>query len=719
MAKNYIIVFVFLILLSNSLYSQGIIKGRVYDEKREPLCASLIYLKSSISINTTTDIDGHFNLLVPESQEKDTLVVSFLGYKKKFVRIDMTDLSSEYLIVLEIDSRVLPGISVYANASLLEEFSIQKIEKMDIYMSPVASGDPLKAINILPSSTNVEESAEVELRGSSGDKSVVALNGVPINKPVRSTQMSGVGSFSLFNPEIIQTQDVYASNPPLTYGNALAGIVDIKTTEEVFQNSMIASISLANVGLMLNRNLSSESFIQIYGNVQFSEPYIALNKKSSEHLDFFKTKDIGINYHNKFSDQLIFNLYSYLITEEYKADSYLYNYKDVSRSSRDRWFQIMNLRYVFNRSTSLVWNSGIDISKTDYAFSVIKSKQKERTLYNSLDFRFSLKNIKIQTGTSYSNSNYNINDSLPLLYFALKPGSPNYKSISDTSNHNLELYWLAKYNFGQNFITSVGLRKNIPVDHQSSYTSYQLSARYNIDNKHSFLLGAGKYHSYKIPSFYQSKFNLQNSNQASLSYDYNSKLFFMKLSTYYKKEITTSWFSESTDNRDIENRMWGAELYMEKYLKNFIVTGSYAYLNAKYKYNETIFNSRNKMDYIVRISARYQNTKFWGGSLSYSMRPGLYYTPIESSFYLPLFDAYVPIYGSTNSSKEAPYNSLDLALNKTLFWNKRRITAFAIINNILDRKNIESRIYSDNYESVIDYWLYQRRSYYMGFQISF
>lgn len=53
------------------------------------------------------------------------------------------------------------------------------------------------------------------------------LNGVSIYKPVIASQLNNQGFFSLFNPEIINRQYVYASNPPLIYGNTSAGLVRV------------------------------------------------------------------------------------------------------------------------------------------------------------------------------------------------------------------------------------------------------------------------------------------------------------------------------------------------------------------------------------------------------------------------------------------------------------------------------------------------------------
>ena len=120
-----------------------------------------------------------------------------------------------------------------------EKFAVEKLEKLDIYLNPSSKGDPLNAINTIPSSTNTEEGVNISLRGSSADKSKIYLNNVPIINPVRNSQLSSLGNFSIFNTELINKMYIYSSNPPLTYGNSTGGIVKINTKSPTEANNII------------------------------------------------------------------------------------------------------------------------------------------------------------------------------------------------------------------------------------------------------------------------------------------------------------------------------------------------------------------------------------------------------------------------------------------------------------------------------------------------
>ena len=236
--------------------------------------------------------------------------------KLKYYAIIVMLFISQYIFAQNIvkdsiKTNILNEIILVAKNPISEKFSVTKVEKLDIYFNPVSNGDPLKAITILPSSTNIEETANPTLRGGSADRSRVYINGSPILNPVRNGQDNGLGNFSLLNTEIIDKQYVYASNPPLTYGNSSAGIVEIETNKNLKINNIQISTALSNIGFLVNKDLSKDVFFQLYANNQFSDAFIKLNKKGLPYLNKFESQDIGLNSRLNINKNLSFNTFNY------------------------------------------------------------------------------------------------------------------------------------------------------------------------------------------------------------------------------------------------------------------------------------------------------------------------------------------------------------------------------------------------------------------------
>ncbi|WP_116496234.1 carboxypeptidase-like regulatory domain-containing protein [Balneicella halophila] len=225
---------IFFCLILSQSFAQVQLKGKVVDKKGQPIFAVNIYKKTQSELGTSTNFDGNFNLQLKEST--GILVFSFIGYQTKEVKLSSDLTNKSMTIVLKEDSQTLREVIIKAKDPISQKFSVTKIKKLDIYFNPVAQADGLKAITLMPASTTIDETANPSLRGTSPDRTRVILNGVPVYTPVRSSQLNNQGFFSLFSTEVIDKEYVYASNPPLTYGNSSAGLVEIQTLKRLPEN---------------------------------------------------------------------------------------------------------------------------------------------------------------------------------------------------------------------------------------------------------------------------------------------------------------------------------------------------------------------------------------------------------------------------------------------------------------------------------------------------
>ena len=695
--------------------AQAYIRGKVVDKDANPIIAASVFIKGSQQNGTTSDLAGKFELQVPARFLKDTLVISFIGYHPRQIPIAGLLSEAEQTITLREQAKVLADVVIRNDRSLSEEFAIQKLDKLDIYMSPVADGDPLKAIAILPAATNFSETANVELRGSSANMSCVVLNRIPINKPVRNSQISGMGNFSLFNAEIIKSQNVYPGNPPLMYGASIAGLVEIETVDKVEHDNTSLSISLANIGLMIGNKLNEKNSLQVYGNYQFSAPYLWLNDDNISHLKKFGTKDAGLNFHSQLTPKLNLNVYEYLISEEYRANEYMYNTLAEANAGKNRWFQIINFNYKNPASAIILsFDSGIDVSRSTYEIDMLDYRMNEKFFYHSLSLKYFLNRLSLQGGVNHSHSSFASKGTSPLV--SLDNGSQTMQIDEKIVNQSLESYVYARYNAGD-FILSAGVRKNIPLGKQKDFLSYQASIRYNLNRQHSFILSSGNYNAYNIPGYNSLHFKLHTGRQCSFDYSLDLKNIYLKASMYAKHETTFDWLDEMSNNTNVKRNIAGFELYAEKQIGPFSFTGSYAWLDSRITIDKKKYTSPNDMDYIVKFSLQYRGKKGYGIGINYMTHEGLRYTPVNHAIYIADLDVYYPVYGDYNSQRNDPYHTIDLSLNKAFAMKKLNMTGifYASATNILNRTNPCFPLYTKEYEPA-GFSPYQKRLYYFGFQ---
>ncbi|MEO1256700.1 MAG: carboxypeptidase-like regulatory domain-containing protein, partial [Bacteroidota bacterium] len=189
-------------------FSQSLVTGRVTDvDTSEPLIGAHIYLIHDWRKGAVTDINGEFQLALEKKDLRDSLIISFVGFSERIlpIRPEMD---------IQLDPIKIEGETVVVTAKPLisEEFKYVEIKKLEIYTNPAAKADPILAVNSLPSATTTDESANISLRGSSPIETSIYFNNVPIYDAVRYSQLNGIGTFSIFNTDIIKNVTVFPGN---------------------------------------------------------------------------------------------------------------------------------------------------------------------------------------------------------------------------------------------------------------------------------------------------------------------------------------------------------------------------------------------------------------------------------------------------------------------------------------------------------------------------
>ncbi len=704
---------IFLALFTILSFSQTIINGVVKDKKGEPIFAANIFTKSLNGKGVTTDFNGNF--IINSDNFKDTLLVSFIGYETSEIILSTIDTTTTLIVILKESDRTLKEVVIAAQDPISEQFSVFKMKKLDIYFNPVSQGDPLKAITILPFSTTTDETADVSLRGSSADRSRVILNGVPIYKPTRASNLNNQGFFSLFNPEVINNQYVYASNPPLSYGNTSAGLVEIQTINSLEINQLQLASSLASVGFFLSQRIKKDtSFIQVYGNYQFSDVYVGIQKKNLPQIKSFYTTDAGINYHRNFGKKIEFNSFNYYINEQFSGLNESFTYKGEVSTRNERVFTVNNLKY-YSKKGILTINNGANKSKQYFRFGNINSEQKISQIHTTANYRwYFLKNAPLQFGISHDFSRNLFIDSVPIYYYALSPNSPNYFSGDSIHNHIFEIYGYSNWDINEKLTVSAGVRNNIPAKGQKYYLSSQIGLKYRFHNNHSLLLSGGKYHSYSVPNIYSKSYNLLTSYQLVLDYVYNYKNTLLKAATYFKNESgdhAVNVFAVAD-----ETKTFGVELFLEQsFYRYFKFSFANSFINQTLTINNFDYHGTNDFNYLIKSSLQYNNPKLFTCALTYISRPGTYYTPVTGSEFNNTTDFYRPIFSTElYDAQFSNYNRLDISLSKYIKLKKDAVITFISLTNVFNTKNESSVLYNLDYSNN-HFNFYQLRTIYFGF----
>ncbi len=356
------------------------ISGFIRDESTgENLINANVYEQSSLK-GTISNEYGFYSLSLPKG--KNTLVFSFVGYKKKEIEMNPA-LDTTLNVELELLSE-LEEINVYGNeVSKLErtQMSMVELTTSSLTKIPVLLGEPdvLKVIQLLPGvQSGTEGTSGIYVRGGGPDQNLFLLDGVPVYNASHL-----FGFFSVFNPSAINTVKLYKGGFPARFGGRLSSVVDIRMKE----GNMKEFKGEFSVGLISSRfsiegpiKTDKTSFI-VSGRRTYidllARPLIKIANNSTQGNDYaagYYFYDLNAKINHMFSDRsrLYFSSYlgldkAYAVNEGYFVDEHIRF--DERNENGLKWGNITNaLRWNYVLNPRMFGN--LTMTYSNYNFNV-------------------------------------------------------------------------------------------------------------------------------------------------------------------------------------------------------------------------------------------------------------------------------------------------------------------------------------------------------------
>ena len=692
--------------------------GRVLDESGAPVIAVSIYLESEPATGTISDLNGFFSF--EEIEFPETLVFSHIYLEEKRLAFDKAP-SDTITVVMNEYNHMLMVSTVFAQSPISRQSAVSILEPFDIYFEPQSQGDPLKAISTLPGATNTDENAMPAFRGSSADRSLVLLNGTPVHNPVKSKYLNNQGLFSLFNPEIIGSEYVHSSNPPLSYGNACSGLIDIQTCNHIEQDQLQISAGLSSVGAFGAKRLGSgKSFVQAYYNYQFSDAMVGLQKKSFPNIDRFDYHDGGLNIYAKNDSGLELKSFTYFIKEHFNGIGHSLSYTGPIYLNSLRIFTANNLKRVF-KSSILSANFGFDHERPEINFGNINNKSTSSSLTSSINYKvYHSDEFSSQTGVSLEKNRYTLEGNLPTYYYSLGKEAPVEKQDVSVENTILEAYTFLNYDITPNLLATGGLRSRIPTSKEDKYyLSWQASLKYSFSPTDYLLLGGGTYNSFMTPYYNVPAYYHMQTRQVAIDYHTILTLGEIHAAMYYKKEHGFLNYDPIMSLSGSKAVVTGAEISYKKDLNaHFHLSLSDAYIHQDITIGDKDYTGPSSLNYLLKGTLTYSSSDNLNISLSYTGHPGQLYHSISGAIYDNAAEAYQPIFDEIYSKRYRNYNRIDVSISKYIAMGAKSMTIYASVNNIFDAKNPDYVYYNSDFSKEIFDHL-QKRNIYFGVVLYF
>ncbi|WP_240008636.1 TonB-dependent receptor plug domain-containing protein [Pseudaquidulcibacter saccharophilus] len=587
------------------------------------------------------------------------------------------------------------GDVVIVKAKIISRpFAQVKMNRLDIYTNPAAKADALLAVSDLQFSTNNNNDADISLRGGSPRLTRIYFNDIPIYEAVRGTSvLQTTRSFSIFNTSTVRDVETYATAAPAYFNNNAGGAVRILPDDSgVKETSLQANFAKSTFVYSRPFKDSSKGFIQTYIDYSNLAPLLVVNPDLKSLVEKSQGVSIGVNTLFRPKDGTEFRLYVIGDTENSRHPYDLY---DDSNKLSDKKSRNYNL-FSFEQSLGSA-RVKLDVAKTftDEKIYIGGNNYRNQNQYDYLDLnlagRLQDKKLSYRIGLGYEN-------------FDLESGN-GVQSIKRNADY-LSYYGFMTWNPNSKFTLGAGYRDYLQNDLHISNSAH-LNLSFNIPNsRQNIILAFGRYGAVVLPiRSAQETIDTVRSDQVSLDYKLTMGDNKFTIGVYHKNDTIAG---ETT-------KINGVDATITASFNKLELDGVFARSLPYQMIGGEKQNGNEKVDYLIKLKAKYSLAGFQNINLIYTGMSGAYYSKPVS------FDEINgPIYGLKNQYQLKDYNSLDFSYIKSFKVRSLKTDPifYLNVNNLFNTKNQAGVQFNSDYSDYKNRY-YVSRTIVMGTLIQF
>ena len=314
--------------------ASAVVSGTVTSLETGEALPGVVIFDDETSTYARTDSKGRYRISLPTGEN----TLNYVMDSKENVSLRVVINSDGGLDVVMNDTVTLLEASVISAESMaahrttamgIEKVSIKTINKIP---SAFGEGDIIRAIQTLPGVKSVGEgSGGFNVRGGSQDQNLILFNENTIYNP---SHLFGI--FSAFNPDILESVELYKSSIPAEYGGRISSVLTVKSKDgDMSKVKGSLGIGILTSRLHLEGPLSKgkTSFI-LAARTSYSDWILGMLPKNSYYAGGsanFTDANLGITH--RIDDRNTLQGYAYFANDRFSlsADT-TFRYKNINAS---------------------------------------------------------------------------------------------------------------------------------------------------------------------------------------------------------------------------------------------------------------------------------------------------------------------------------------------------------------------------------------------------
>lgn len=650
-------------------------------------------------------------------------------------------------IILNIDSSTTIYIQLSMKTIITKEViikaqkenfnTIQGVYNIEIAQSkqiPASIDDPNRLISNSPSVTITNDFYNfIIVRGNTPTSLIYKVNNIEVPAPNHfATFGSTGGSLSMFKTDAINSLSLYTSGFTSEYGNALAGIFDIKLKNgNNFKRNFKINTGVIGIGINSDGPIIKNKKHSYLSSYRYSSLGLltALNiKYNNSPLPSYQDFQFNINLNSSFFNKVTF--WSLL-----GNNTNIKNESLITTTENMMYLQGLNLQKNINQNYILNYDALVSYNKSIISENLFRMRN-DKKKYNEKIFRHQVilnlikrDYIKCSFGLIHSikNYKYNLHSNTINTQFSLNDSNTT-NIIQLYNNYHFYIFKKLRLEAGQHILWASIVNK-FGIDPR-------FKINYEIGNKLDIGVALGKYSKMEPIYIYNDKnkgLTYSKSKSINLGLNYKtSEKSNLKVELYYEYlyqipiGILASGFSSNssyiniytipTDESQLKNNAFGKnkgiEIFYEKRIENnWFVNISTSFLDSKYRENRidtwknSRFNVRYNSNLIIGKSIQLNSNKILNISGRFSANGGQFFEAVNIT---ESKNNYYTVFEKELGKKSMPYNKIDFQISYIQKFRKVSLEYKIDIINILNTKNMINQYYDFNTNSI-------KNTYMLGF----
>ncbi len=542
-----------------------------------------------------TNAYGFYSIDLPIDSIK--LVFSYVGYTSVIRSLQLSQ-SLVLNINLPPQQKQLDEIVVKADG-LREKLNstqmgVEKLTAQELKTIPVIFGelDIIKALQLKPGvSSGGEASSGLFVRGGGPDQNLVLLDEAQIYNAAHL-----FGFFSIFNPDVVKTVDLYKGDFPAQFGGRLSSVLDVKTRDGNKRKfSAAGGIGLISSRLTLEGPIQKDksSFLIAGRRTYFDVFTRAINRANESNEDFnpipdyyFYDLNAKVNYELGKKDRLFLSGYLGRDVFGFKDDNFDFSFKWGNTAAALRWNHVFNSG-LFSNTTLSYTTYEYEIANTFDIFNFsLGANIQDYSAKVDFDYLPNNQHV-IRFGAHYTYHDF----TLGRLQAGSSDGSVDFGSETRLNGNEAAIFITDDYTINNHWRINMGLRLSGFENQGETYGGFEprFSVRYKLNPTVSLKASAARMFQYvhlvsnsgaSLPTdiWYPSTklVNPQRSDQVAMGGSillFDGKLLISN-ELYYKdmdnqldlKDGAQIFANPNLENEFVFGRGWsyGNEIYIEK-----------------------------------------------------------------------------------------------------------------------------------------------------------